>query len=512
MWAQFRVWRKPPGGGRARPAELLPRIYGGLYDPFLAGYVPDAVPVPGQIVEVSCHPGQIEFLTYDKKKLRVLVLGGPGSGKSEALVRKHLMRRLDRPNSVGGLVGATAPRVKLLWDMLLAVIEPLGWVARKQDADGFIDFVNGSRSVFKTGQAPSKKTGTSIQGQTWDDADIDESQNVPDRAQNDVDERGRTAGEDFTVGESATLVDELPAFIVKLKEYEDHPDRVILKIDPRQNEFIDDFHWQRLERKYTKRQWRRRILSDWKIPSDKKVYANFSYAENIRPRPKAGDQDYTEITDEKARRFDRDCPFIVGHDFGVRTSASEILKAYLHRPTGQTHWWVVGEITTGEYLGTEGAARRLVKAYPVDDFVVSADPHLNTKDADKSDYAIFRRYDIDVHRASAGRIAARHRIGMLNALFGDDESPRRLFIDCDERRQSVAPRLVESLEISEYDEHGNPEAVRKDASDPTHWPAALGYGLYPWEKIMAPADVRNTVAEDPLLSKHARLMARKATY
>jgi hypothetical protein len=511
MWAQFRVWRKPPGGGKARPAELLPRIYGGLYDPILAGYVEGAVPKPGQVVEISCHPGQIEFLTYDKKKLRVLLLGGPGSGKSEAAVRKHLMRRLDRCHSTGGMVGATAPRVKLLWDMLLAVIEPLGWLASKQEADGVIGLVNGSRSVFKTGQAPSKRVGTSIQGQTWDDADVDETQNVPDRAQNDIDERGRTAGEDYSVSETATLVDELPSFIIKLKEYEDHPDREILTIDPLENSFIEEFHWERLKRKYTARQWRRRILSDYKIPSDKKVYANFSYTENIRPRPHPDEVDYTEITREKARRFDRECPFIIGHDFGVRTSASEVLKAYRHNPTGQTHWWVVGELTTGEYLGTEGHARRLVKAYSVDDFVVSADPHINTKDTDKSDYNIFRRYEIDVHRAFAGRIAVRHRIGMLNALFGDADSPRRLFVDCDERHRPVSPRLVESLETMEYDEHGNPEAVRKDASDPTHWPAALGYGLFPWEKIMAPVAGPDDHNEDPILSKHARLMARKAS-
>jgi hypothetical protein len=42
---------------------------------------------------------------------------------------------------------------------------------------------------------------------------------------------------------------------------------------------------------------------------------------------------------------------------------------------------------------------------------------------------------------------------------------------------------VEALEMSERDEAGKAEAQKKGASDLSHWPAALRYALWPYERV-----------------------------
>jgi hypothetical protein len=81
-----------------------------------------------------------------------------------------------------------------------------------------------------------------------------------------------------------------------------------------------------------------------------------------------------------------------------------------------------------------------------------------------------------------GTIRKEWRIEMVVNLLKAASGKRRLFVDCDDRRQPVAPRLVEAFENSARNGDGEAETDRKDERDLSHWPAALGYALWSLER------------------------------
>lgn len=489
MWARLRVYER--AGDVAAPAELLPRLYGGCYDRLTRRYLPGMLPGPGEAVhEVSCHKGQLSILLFEERAMRVLALGGPGSGKTRVLVMKLGLKGLDRPNSTWLFVGATADRKQILWDDFQDVWKPTGWVDEINETKGWIVLANGARFLFKAAKEPSKAMGTPLQGISADGAGIDETQNVHDRAQRDVDERGRRAGTRYTVFETATIVDGLGHFARRRKEYESNPHKRIIRLNPLDNPFVEPGYWERFRESYNERDWRQRIMSE-DMPPEKLVAHAFSYEHNIRPRPRPGNDEFVDVTAELNRRYGTTksdgspARFRAGQDFGVLTNATIMLQAWRHKVTGKVSWWAIDEISSRSHTSSEAHGRKLAKGYSVDEVVVIADPHFNTTDTDKSDYEQFRRLGFNIHRASAKNIMVKHRWSMMNTLLCDSLGNRRFFIDCDEHRKPKCPQLVESFLTMETDEHGNLENVRKDYSDPTHWPAAAQFGMYPDEKFIA---------------------------
>ncbi len=110
----------------------------------------------------------------------------------------------------------------------------------------------------------------------------------------------------------------------------------------------------------------------------------------------------------------------------------------------------------------------------------------------------------------------KHRVSMLRTLLCDASGRRRLFIHCDNNRAPACPKLVQSLLTQQYDDRGNPENVRKDYSDPTHWPAATSFGLYPFEQLrgrttfdLITGGVNGPGAEDPVLVKARQIYDRR---
>ena len=178
--------------------------------------------------------------------------------------------------------------------------------------------------------------------------------------------------------------------------------------------------------------------------------------------------------------------YLIGQDFGALVTCSVVLKCFAG-PGGMKdrQWWVIDEITSyGEY--SDKHARKLRQKYDPAEVLVVADPAINTKDGDRSDYTLFRNEGIDIVRAAdPTRLTKRARIAMVNSLLEDATGARRLFIDADGGGSPLAPKLVHALRAQEYDDQGNPETGRKNYSDTTHWPCALGYGLYPFESIRA---------------------------
>jgi hypothetical protein len=487
-------------------------MYGGLFDRLLGTYVAGARPGPGEVHEIPVHPGQLGVVLHPGGRMRVMAFGGPGSGKTRAIAIWIILQALTYPGKHFGNVGATGDRVMRLWEAHAEIVPP-DWVDTASENDGEIVWANKSQHDFMAAKEPSAAIGTPIQGVSWWRAVIDETQNVSERAQRDIDERGRNAGAAYMVLESATNVDYIPSFIRRREEYKHSPRKEVIRLNPLENPWVELDYWERFRGEYTERDFRQRIMSE-DVPPEHLVYSAFAYGENLRRRPDEDDPLYEDVTatllDE---RWDLPRPFLVGQDFGVLTNASEVLRAFRYKPTREIHWWVVDELTSSSYVGTEGHGRLLVKHLEgAEKFVASADPHINTKDTDKSDFHMFERQGIEVRKAGPPPIRVKHRVSMLNALFCDARGVRRLFVDVTQDNKPKAPRLVESLLGMELDDLGRSEAHRKDKNDPTHWPAALAYGLYPWEKLRGVLTVvtgDDEPEETPLQARARRYRERR---
>lgn len=538
MWAQLRVWRCSCGidhtavgdedfddwaqrhTGVAEPAELLPRLYGGLYDTLNRCYVEGARPEPGQVYEFSCHPGQIPALLFDEPGvMRVMLLGGPGSGKTRTLSLLSALDGLELPDEEQGQVGATRDRVDVMWDDAADLLVPTGWIKAPKDLSSkgngrLRQMVLSNNHVFdfKAAKEPSRRVGSPIQGRSWARAKVDETQNVHDRAQADIDERGRRAGMEYRVFESATNFG-LGHFEARKERYKDSRYHRIIRLNPLANIFTDPKYWLRFKSFYSGHDWRQRIMAE-DVPPEQLVYAPFSFPHTVRPAPDSSWDVTREITRAKWGHLQKNqagWDWVVGTDFGTLCTVSIWLKAFREPTTGEVLWWALQEHTSGSHTNAGQHARKLMGFAHPSTFLVSADPGINTKDADKSDYELMRREGLTVRPAWHEPIRVLHRVRMMQALLEDAKGKRRFFIDCDHNRAPACPKLVQAFLTQVYDDRGNPENVRKDYSDPTHWPASASYGLFPFERLRGQStfEVITGADEDPLLVKAAQIAARR---
>jgi hypothetical protein len=463
----------------AVPAEVLPKVYGGRYDRLLRKYVGP----PAKTELVKCHRGQVSLLTFDEKGVaRVLALGAPGGGKTFAAVIRALLNCLERPNSTGGLVAPTNDRRRILWNEFMALVEPLGWIEYANESKKQIRLRNGCVIDVLAAKKPSAQHGNPLQGRSWDWAVVDESQNVDDDAQTEIDVRGRRAGTKYCVYETATNA-QIPQFRIRLEKYKLSPVHRIIRYAGRENPFVEPGYWERLKSLMSEREYREKILVE-DLPPEMLLYPRFSFAETIRPRP----LNWADVTEQLVMQMFK-LPgrrFVVAQDFGVLVNASILLKCYQEPNTGERLWWAVDEITTYR-SGADQHAKALVSRYDASSLIVVADPHINSPDTDKSDYNQFKNAGLVIKTGSpAGeRIPKKHRVGMVNALLEDAtlQKKRRFFIDCDANRTASCPKLVQSFMAMQLGPGGEIEEVRKDHKDMSHWTAALGYGLFRWERV-----------------------------
>lgn len=528
MWAQLRRYERvtrDDGASVVVPAEWRPRVYGGLYDAFLERYVEGAQPEPGQVVEVRCHAAQLKVFEYESPESkadwvkRIMVLGAPGSGKTQTLSIGALLDGLANPTFVIGMVGATADRVEVMWNDFEDVAGNKGFIAtRNKHARGgpVITLWNGARYEFVAAKEPSRRMGSPIQGRSWHRAYVDETQNVLDRAQQDIDERGRRDGKSYRVIESATNISGGQIgghFMLRRETYKANPERDIIRFTPYDNIFVDPAHWETQRGSLSEHEWRQRMLAE-DLPPEQLVYSSFSFGESVKQAPRDAQYDVTkQIT---AERYGAPYSWIAATDFGTLCTATIWLKAY-RLPRIGLCWWAIGETVSGSKSSAADHARRLIQyAQVADSLIVIADPHINTRDVDRSDYDLTRRQGLTIKPAGQPPIKVKHRTSMLNALLCDANGVRRFFVDCDERGKPKCPRLVQSFMMMAYDEKGNPENVRKDYSDPTHFPAAAGYGVFPWEKIRgqsafdAVTGGLSELPDDPTLRRAAEIAARRS--
>lgn len=476
--------------------------WGGMLDshatvPYLCG----ASKTPRQWM---CSEAQEPIILHlDSDPLGQLVLSGEGAGKTTALAMWHHRRWVI--DGIGNFRegGQTAPVLKRLglvrqefrnlWDPRWC-----HYVAR-DDFEGF-ELCDGSRIRFQHTHRQSQAAGSPIQGFNWSWSGRDEMQDSVD-VHPDIESRGRAAkdGRYKQLG-TATAKDD--------SEWKTLRDGLIaggqwIRRDLRvaESPFIaENFLAIKRQSGITDREFRRRYLAEDLAP-ESRLYFSWDRANNLRPVPVLGAKKITSLV-LRAKTGNPCHALLVGHDPGTSKAASIFLEAYQLPNEPDPIWWVRGELftlhkTSEEHaLGVLSIARDKFGCNVRNDAErahVRAMPVGQAEDKPDLDiYRIFGRVGLDIKAAQykkdgtgTGVIKKDSRIEMVNRLLCDASGRRRLFVDCDEHRRPVAPRLVEAFETMERDERGRAETDKRlehDKSDPAD---ALGYALWPWEKEAA---------------------------
>jgi hypothetical protein len=293
-------------------------------------------------------------------------------------------------------------------------------------------------------------------------------------------------------------------------------------------------------RTMSEREFRRRFFAERQTP-ELAVYYGFDRARNLVTLPHiGGGHDATVSLLANYQSYLRPggrFALVGGHDPGAIFNTSEVAKLLVYtcslcRAYGTTHaakapqfgscagnvarWTVVGEIQTMQTNPDEHAA--LFKEYvrrafdvehpDTDKIAMFVDPHgKGDKQTDyQTHYGAFQANGIDVFNPApvSVRISRTARIGVVNRLAaGTAAEPgvARLVVakarggepywDTKKREwttlepgKPVAPALVEAFEtMKKRPGDDDPEGVtKKDESDKTHAPAAVGYLLWPFEQ------------------------------
>lgn len=489
------------------------RHLGGLYDPVRLCWV-DEAPHPARRWVLS--ENQYESLVALERILeqggptRYVFVGGMGSGKTVGQAHAAAFFAFFRRNGQVGMVAPARPRLGILRDKFVDVLDPSWIVARRDSVPNeppYITLLPQLRYQFVAAALGSRTTGSPIQGYDWQACFPDEEQNVSSDGMAMVALRGRAAVDGrYPVISTATIADTIE-FRDRLAKYEADPDVVVKNMSLLDNPWIDRAYIETLRAQLTPRQWAQ-LVEGKPQPPERRTY-QFDRAKHVRRIPAMGAVDITR------RVIDAD--MLVGHDPGELLDVSILLKCY---QIGERKiWWVVDELTT-ERTTTEQHAvalrRRLNERWQMqrmgadDDgneflpsneprCLIRADPH-GSSDG-KPDIAVYRHFKLQgfdirpaAYRAPSqvvrypqqasqpGTVKREARIEVVNTLLLSASNETRLYIHCDERGYPVAPRLATALEMSERDEFGRAEMQRKGEHDLSHWPSALGFALYSYER------------------------------
>lgn len=301
--------------------------------------------------------------------------------------------------------------------------------------------------------------------------------------------------------------------------------------------FIGAEHWERFKRGVTLREYQRRVLAMDVGPERQLYYAWSRFAANdngktlpgnLRPLP----LNAIDVTRRELSRYGKNFGLLLGHDPGKRQHVTEFLKAY-EFPTDRrrkdiggnplpplVRWFVVDEITSPECTvetHVDAVLRRVREKYGclqtdwrgertdgTAGVVCRIDPHTNSGDEHpgRTVYTQWRGAGFTVFAAAYNSqtkkptpIKVEERIDLLNTLLCNVENERRLYVLSDDHGKPVAPELVKAFEMMERNEAGDAEWERKDASDRSHWPSAVAFGLFSIEKPRIEAYRNRAVTE-----------------
>lgn len=475
-----------------------PRRFGGRLDTKTGRFVDECE--HWRVWLVGELAAQILFRA-DAARPQTLLYSAEGWGKT-VLMAQWIWLQVMAAIAIGkpGTVGATAPTGKRLSSLVKSVCDvgrvsssqrkvPFAWGHHYVEA-GEIHTPTGHIVQFCSTKKQSGETGSPVQGYTWRlGAAVDEAQDTVEQgAYPDIVSRLR-GGNRAPIMATATAKDSSAwrnwrDSLSKNWNVERLPFNTAWSVPPAD--------WDRLKAECTPREWQRRGLAE-DVGPERMVYTTWERSENLRHLPQIGGP--IDVTDEILRPWGGG-EYLIGHDPGQIHDVSLLLKAYRAKGEAKHSWWVVDELTTNGTT-TEEHVVELVKLLKTKSLDGKDLPHVHARldpfgesdnKTDKSVHQTFREHGIEArsaaykHGKGSGRVPKNAGIEMVCRLFCDAFGARRLFIATDERGSPVAPRLVHAIELSERDAEGKAETQRKGKDDLSHWPAALRYALYPFER------------------------------
>jgi hypothetical protein len=487
---RLRVYRRDANGD-AQPAEWLPKIYGGRYDTWTRQYGGPAE----KVHEVKIHEGQLPLIgEIGTDQRHVANVGPPGGGKTEGVVSVAVALSARRCNAIGGMVAPIGDKRKILWRKYLARVEPFGWISRVSEKNHEIRLKNGTLLQFVAMKKQSRDASSPAAGLDWHWCVVDEEAYIDDDAMREVDARGRINPK-YQIFSSGTN-ESIHHWQMRLQRYHASPRATVIRYRGLDNAFTRPEHWEALKADWSDEDYRRFINCE-EVPREGRVFPRFSYGEStattgqhIGPTPEtrwyqpAGQDITAELTYAKWQASYR---WIVGWDPGVVHSASVILKAYRGTGVDERNWYAIDEVTTKDGT-TEFHARDLLRWFHArgvsqTDVLVIGDPHEN-KDTDRSDYIQMRAAGFTTKPSNGGdRIEIRHRVAMTNALLADANGRRRLHLAPSIAGAPQANKLAESLGTLMWGSQGMIDYKHKTELNVAHWADALGYGLFPFERM-----------------------------
>ena len=449
------------------------------------------------------------LLRRDDTQTRTLLYSAEGGGKTVLMSQWLILQVLCLLQSgEGGNIGATAPTHERLRTLVKAVCARVPVDSpMKQKAGSWGTYYTEERELrmasghiiqFRSTKKQSDATGSPIQGFTWKACGDDELQDTAENGA-DPDIEARLRGAKVSRRMCTATAKDSPGWRTFRDGKLGNSDWGLERLSYKETPFVWAEHWERMQRNVSPREWDRRGLA-LDVGPERMTYPTWDRAKNLLPVPRIGARDITHRVIGASA--------LVGHDPGKLCDVSLLLRCYEVR--GKSQWWVEDEFTT---YGTT-IDQHIVQfrdflqqtwqlQYPQPDepkVLVRADPYSESSE-DHPDRGVYHAWKIHGFRALSaaynakgegkGRVPKEARIEMVSRLLCNAVGERRLFIACDEHRKPCAPRLIEAIELSERDEGGKAETQKKNKRDLSHWPAALGYALWPYERLRDVHGVRS---------------------
>jgi hypothetical protein len=463
-----------------------------------------------------------EKILFTRKPAAQLVEGSEGSGKTTVLAQWHYvqwMRHLGEKRE-GLQTAPTNLRLGLVKREITKLWRPewFRYVNRK-DFVGY-ELVDGCSLRMVSTHKKSADGGSPIQGFNSSWAGRDETQDQT-KAHEDIEARGRESRDGVypqlgtaTVKDSPDYRD-LKSLMLSQGEWALQKLLVCRSLDGSTTNFemctpfVSRAFVESKLRTMTEREFRRRFFAEDQ-PPELLLYSTWNRAVNLRPIP-FGARKITSIVLSRKTNDRRDA-LLIGHDPGVAKSGSVWLDAYelppraaaqYGLPAGEVLWWVRGELFTLNASHEEHATAAMKKTREQFGCNIRPDAeraHVRCQPLgmaeDKPDLEVFatwKRIGFHIRAAQYSKdgkamshIKKETRIGVVKALLRNAAGASRLFVECDDHGQPVAPGLVAALETMQRDDRGRAEHEEKDVKhDKSDLPAALGYGIYVFEKELA---------------------------
>lgn len=481
-----------------------------VVDEYQLGGMVDTAARPAEF----CGPSENPIVWYTDRVSAPLILhandlppnilceGAMGVGKSTTLAQWCAVRCIEA-TGVEGELGVTAATGARMGEVTRACFDlyPPSWY-RWKERDQVMFLRNATSMRFISTHKASKAEGSRIQAWNWFASANDELQDSIDEDGN-IEARGRDApfGTVYKRFASATVKDSAEYRTWKQRSAqmltEDTHERIWAHVRKRglDSPFQTAAWWARLKGSLTHNEYLRKVECV-DVPSDKRVYYAFDRRENMRPRPIIGGRD---ITMRELERWGRSFQVLGGHDPGRIYDVTTLLQAWQVHGIDDPVWWVIGEVTTRRST-TQHHVRAvrdfLAKRYSIapQNVHVNGDPHTRGPNDEEQPHVtvakVWRAHGFSYSPAAykpnstePAQVPREARLDMVNTLFCSADDIRRLMLDCNDRGDCAAPDLLKSLEELEIDAAGKAERDKKDETDRTHWPASVGYALWPIESV-----------------------------